>query len=95
MRTVNEVLPIWSVENDAILSKMGDVTLGYSVVLPEIFSMNAAEYEAFHQAWVKAIKLLPAHSAFCINRIGSRERNTEQTLQRIFVFVEKQRKIFS
>jgi conjugation system TraG family ATPase len=61
MRTVNEVLPIWSVENDAILSKMGDITIGYRLELPEIFSMDAAEYEAFHQAWVKAIKLLPAH----------------------------------
>jgi conjugation system TraG family ATPase len=61
MRTVNEVLPIWSVENDAILSKMGDITIGYRLELPEIFSMDAAEYEAFHQAWVKAIKLLPSH----------------------------------
>ena len=59
MRTVNEVLPIWSVENDAILSKMGDITIGYRLELQEIFSMDATEYEAFHQAWVKAIKLLP------------------------------------
>lgn len=41
---------------------MGDITIGYSVQLPEIFSMSADEYEAFHQAWVKAIKLLPADS---------------------------------
>jgi len=62
MKTVNEVLPIWSVENDAILSKMGDITIGYRVELPEIFSMNATDYEALHQAWIKAIKLIPAHS---------------------------------
>src|SRR6478735_3921290 len=62
MKTVNEVLPIWSVENDAILSKMGDITIGYRVELPEIFSMCATEYESVHHAWLKAIKLLPSHT---------------------------------
>eukprot|EP00456_Euglypha_rotunda_P044034 TRINITY_DN34632_c0_g1_i4.p1 TRINITY_DN34632_c0_g1~~TRINITY_DN34632_c0_g1_i4.p1 ORF type:complete len:101 (+),score=26.57 TRINITY_DN34632_c0_g1_i4:508-810(+) len=42
---------------------MGDVTVGYSLRLPEIFSLNAVEYESFHQAWVKAIRLLPAGTA--------------------------------
>ncbi|WP_237722173.1 TraG family conjugative transposon ATPase [Sediminibacterium roseum] len=56
------MLPIWAVENDAILSKMGDITIGYRVELPEIFSMCAAEYESFHHAWIKAIKLLPSHA---------------------------------
>ncbi len=33
--------------------------------LAEIFSLSAPEYETVHQAWVKAIKLLPVNSVFC------------------------------
>ncbi len=39
-----------SIENDSILSDQGDITIGYSVELPEIFSLSDVEYEAFHQA---------------------------------------------
>lgn len=57
---LKEVLPIYAVENDAILSKMGDMTTGFSVELPELFTLSNEEYEAFHHAWVKAIKVLPS-----------------------------------
>ena len=60
MKNLSDILPIYSVDRCAILSKMGDITLGYSCALPEIFTLSANEYEAFHQAWVKAIKVLPA-----------------------------------
>ena len=62
MKSVTEVLPIYGVEHDAILSKMGDVTIGFKLELPEIFTLSGDEFEAFHQAWVKAIKVLPVHS---------------------------------
>lgn len=55
-----ELLPIWKVENDCILSKNGDVTIAYKVSLPEIFSLSTQDYEALHHAWLKAIKVLPA-----------------------------------
>ncbi|WP_404875355.1 DUF3875 domain-containing protein, partial [Klebsiella pneumoniae] len=42
-----------------ILSTMGDITIGYELLLPEIFTLSNAEYASFHAAWVKAIKLLP------------------------------------
>ena len=61
---LENILPILGVENDCILSKQGDVTVAYKIELPEIFSMNDQDYEAFHQTWIKAIKMLPRHSVF-------------------------------
>lgn len=59
-KDLNECYPLWDVEEDVLLSKQGDVTLGFQVELPELFSMDARDYETLHQSWVKAIKSLPA-----------------------------------
>ncbi|MEO6963676.1 MAG: TraG family conjugative transposon ATPase [Puia sp.] len=63
-RNLSNILPILGVEQDCILSKQGDVTIGFAVTLPEIFSLSNAEYENFHHAWIKAIKVLPTRSVF-------------------------------
>src|SRR6185295_14128144 len=63
-QTLEKLLPIYKIENDCILSKQGDVTLAFEVVLPEIFTLSDQEYEAFHQVLVKAIKVLPPYSVF-------------------------------
>ena len=57
-------MPIEAVENDCILSKQGDVTVVFKAKLPEIFTLSEAEYENFHQTWIKAIKLLPKFTVF-------------------------------
>ena len=62
MKNLNEILPVYAIENNAILSKMGDVTVCFEVQLPELFTMSNDEYEAFHHAWIKAIKVLPVNS---------------------------------
>jgi conjugation system TraG family ATPase len=62
MKNLSEILPVYSIENNAILSKMGDVTVVFDVQLPELFTMSNDEYEAFHHAWIKAIKVLPVNS---------------------------------
>ena len=62
MKNLNEILPVYSIENNAILSKMGDITVVFDVQLPELFTMSNDEYEAFHHAWIKAIKVLPVNS---------------------------------
>ncbi len=59
MKNLRDLLPIYGVENDALLSKMGDMTVGFKVELPELFTLSNEEYEAFHHAWIKAIKVLP------------------------------------
>ncbi len=61
-RTLEEIFPIMDIEDDCIVSKMGDVTVAFEVDLPEIFTCSSSEYEAVHQSWVKAIKVLPKNT---------------------------------
>ena len=63
-RRLEDILPILGVEQDCILSKQGDVTIAYKAELPEIFTLSNSDYEAFHQTWIKAIKILPKHCVF-------------------------------
>lgn len=62
MKNLFDILPLYGVEHNAILSKMGDVTIAFKVQLPELFTLSNDEYEAFHHSWIKAIKVLPTHS---------------------------------
>jgi len=61
---IDNIMPIMGVENDLIVSKQGDVTLVFKAELPEIFTMSDRDYEAFHQNWIKAIRVLPKYSVF-------------------------------
>lgn len=63
-KELSDLMPILGVEHDCILSKQGDITIVYSVTLPEIFTLSDQEYEAVHQAIIKAIKVLPHHCVF-------------------------------
>ncbi|WP_199119255.1 TraG family conjugative transposon ATPase [Pedobacter sp. ASV28] len=60
-KRMEDLLPLMGIENDCILSKQGDITVVYKVDLPEIFTLSNQDYEAFHQTWVKAIKVLPKY----------------------------------
>ena len=61
---LEDLIPIFGVEQDIILSKQGDFTLAFDCQLPEVFTLSDKEYEAFHVTWVKAIKVLPRHTVF-------------------------------
>ncbi|MDN3548970.1 TraG family conjugative transposon ATPase [Mucilaginibacter aquaedulcis] len=61
-KELKDILPIMGVEHDCILSKQGDYTIAYRVRLPEIFTLSGEDYENMHQAWVKAIRVLPKDS---------------------------------
>ena len=60
--TLESKFPVLSVERGCILSKDADVTVGFKVRLPELFTLTSAEYAAMHGAWVKAIKVLPCYT---------------------------------
>ena len=62
-KRMEDLLPVMAVEHDCILSKQGDVTIVFKAELPEIFTLSDQEYEAFHQSWIKALKMLPK---FCV-----------------------------
>ena len=63
-KRMDTILPIMDVQHDCILSKQGDITVVFQVELPELFTMSDQEYEAFHQSWLKAVKVLPKFSVF-------------------------------
>ena len=60
--TLESKFPLFSVEHDCIVSKQADLTVGFRVTLPEIFTVSSAEYEAMHGTWLKAIKVLPHYT---------------------------------
>jgi len=62
MVDIEKILPVYKVENHSIISAHGDITIAYELTLPEIFTLSGQEYEAFHWAWIKAIKVMPKHS---------------------------------
>ncbi len=57
--TLESKFPLLSVEHGCIVSKDADVTVGFRVELPELYTVTSAEYEAIHSTWVKAMKVLP------------------------------------
>lgn len=62
MSNLSDILPVYGVEHNAILSKMGDITIAFKVELPELFTMSNDDYEAFHHSWIKAMKVLPVNA---------------------------------
>ncbi|MFX1705035.1 TraG family conjugative transposon ATPase [Chitinophaga sp. CC14] len=58
IKNIQQWLPLSTIENDCLISKQGDVTIAYSLVMPEIFSLSSDEFETLHQTWVRAIKVL-------------------------------------
>ena len=72
MKNLFDILPLYSVEHNAILSKMGDVTVAFKIQLPELFTLSNDEYESFHHSWIKAIKVLPVHSILYKHRFAWR-----------------------
>ena len=62
MKNLLDILPVYGVEHDAILSKIGDITVAFKVELPELFTMSKDDYEAFHHFWIKAIKVLTVNA---------------------------------
>lgn len=59
MKNLSEHIPLYGVQDEIILSKMGDLTIAFRVTLPEIFTLSTNDYVSLHQSWVKAISILP------------------------------------
>jgi hypothetical protein len=55
-------LPVYGVENDALLSKRGDYTLPFRLHKSEIFTLSADQYESLHNAYVKGLRVLPPNT---------------------------------
>jgi len=59
-----QVFPVYKVEHQCMISVQGDLTIGFKVNLPEIFTLSNDEYLAFHEVLIKALRLLPKNSVF-------------------------------
>lgn len=58
-RLLEDLFPLWKIEQDCIIAKNGDITVAYQLTLPEIFSLSNDEYNALHLIWQKALRILP------------------------------------
>lgn len=59
---IDKNFPIYAIENDMIISKAAEITIGFKVLLPEIFTITDTEYEIMHNTWLKAFKMLPDYT---------------------------------
>ena len=60
MTDIAKILPIQSIQDDCLINGNGDVTLGFSLDLPEIFTLKADEAETMHSSYLSLIKNLPS-----------------------------------
>ncbi len=61
---LHDIIPIMDVEHDCILSKQGDISIVFKVLLPEIFTLSDENYESLHHSLIKAIRVLPKETVF-------------------------------
>lgn len=53
IKDLRNILPIATAEHDCIISAQGDITIAYSVQLPEIFTLSQHDYESLHQTLIR------------------------------------------
>ena len=54
-----EIFPVMSIRDGVVISKRGDVTIGWKLTLPAQYTMNAGDYSDIHNRFFSAIKDLP------------------------------------
>lgn len=55
-----DILPIQTITQDAIINGNGDITVGYRMHLPEVFTLSEKEAEYIHERLEALFKMLPA-----------------------------------
>lgn len=63
-KALSHIWPLFTIDQDCIISKNADITLVYKLELPALFSLSDKEYQNFHHSWIKAIKSLPFGTVF-------------------------------
>lgn len=57
---LQDVKPFIYVENNKAYTNNGSIIFGYNMVLPEVYSLDASDYESLHDKWFSALKNLSA-----------------------------------
>ncbi|WP_378188156.1 TraG family conjugative transposon ATPase [Aquimarina sp. W85] len=60
--TIDKILPIYAVESDLIISKKGDISVGYKFTLPQVYSLDAESIDRINQLFDKIIRALPENT---------------------------------
>ena len=57
---LESVLPIQTITENAVINGNGDITVGYRLLLPEVFTLSESEAQYIHERLEALLKLLPA-----------------------------------
>lgn len=60
-KELRDFLPLMNIEDGCLLSKRGDITFGWRVVLPVAYSVNEAGYDSIISSFMQAYRLLPPY----------------------------------
>lgn len=60
-RELRDYIPFISVRDGAVLSKKGDITFGWELLLPTAFTVNEEGYDSIMHSFLQAYKLLPVY----------------------------------
>jgi len=55
---LDHIFPIQAIEKDLLMAGNGDITSGWNLMLPEVFSMDSDYYILVYKGFVNAIKRL-------------------------------------
>ena len=58
-RPFDELFPLMGMKDGALISKRGDVTVGWELTLPDIHSLTADEYDEMLSSLASAVRILP------------------------------------
>ena len=59
---IEKKLPLLCWDNGCLISKRGDITALFELDLSEVFTMHENDYDGFHAAWSRAIRIMPENS---------------------------------
>lgn len=79
-RELRDYLPFMAIKDGAVLSKRGDVTFGWELMLPTSFTVNEAGYDSIISSFLQAYRLLPVYTIvhkqdiFCYETYHARKK---------------------
>lgn len=62
--SIEDVIPIHSIEDDFIVNGSGDLTIGFKIFFPEVFALTDADAEAIHLGFENFLGSLPYGTVF-------------------------------
>lgn len=57
--SLEDIIPVMAVKDGCIISRRGEITLGWEVTLPTMYSMNEEEYDDIINTYASAMRVLP------------------------------------